>query len=261
MGPHSAIRNPQSAIYIGTSGYNYPHWWNEVFYPSDLPQRKWLEFYAVYFETVELNVTFYRLPKKEIFEGWHKRTPKGFSFAVKGSRYITHIRRLRDCREPLALLMEHSSPLKKKLGVMLWQLPSGFRFEKERLEEFCVLLSTLPRSKSLRHAFEFRDESWFCRDGFRILEEFGFGLCLAHGSGLPFIEKVTADFIYLRLHGGDVLYGSNYSDKGLKEWAEKIKKWSDQGKEVFVYFNNDAYGLAVKNALTLKKLVSGEQIG
>ncbi len=243
-------------ILIGTSGYNYPHWWNGVFYPSDLPQRKWLEFYAQYFDTVELNVSFYRLPKKEVFEGWYKRTPKRFSFAVKGSRFITHIKRLKDCREPLSLLLDHASPLKEKLGVLLWQLPPRFKFQKERLEEFCVLLSTLPRSKRLRHAFEFRDESWFCQEAFRILEEFNFAFCIAHGSGLPFMERVTSNFVYLRLHGGEVLYGSNYSDKELKGWAEKIKDWRDKGKDVFVYFNNDAYGFAIKNALTLKKFVS-----
>ena len=259
---NSAIRNPHSAIesgvFIGTSGYNYPHWWNGVFYPSDLPQKKWLEFYAEDFDTVELNVSFYRLPKKEAFEGWYKRTPKQFVFAIKGNRFITHIKRLKDCREPLSLLFDHASPLKQKLGVVLWQLPPRFKFQKERLEEFCVLLSTLPRSKLHRHAFEFRDESWFCNEAFRILEEFGFAFCIAHGSGLPFIEKITSDFVYLRLHGGEVLYGSNYSDKELKQWAEKIQDWRKKVKTVFVYFNNDAYGFAVKNALSLKKFVSQE---
>jgi uncharacterized protein YecE (DUF72 family) len=243
-------------ILIGTSGYNYPHWWNGVFFPSDLPQRKWLEFYTEYFDTVELNVSFYRLPKKEVFEGWYKRTPKRFCFTVKGSRFITHIKRLKDCREPLSLLLDHASPLKEKLGVVLWQLPPRFRFQEERLEEFCVLLSTLPRSKHVRHAFEFRDASWFCHEAFRILEEFHFAFCIAHGSGLPFIETITSDFTYLRLHGGEVLYGSNYSDKELKQWAEKIQDWREKGKNVFVYFNNDAYGFAVKNGLTLKKFVS-----
>jgi uncharacterized protein YecE (DUF72 family) len=256
---NSAISNPQSAIdrmiSIGTSGYNYPHWWNGVFYPSDLPQRKWLEFYTEYFDTVELNVTFYRLPRKEVFEGWYKRTSKKFLFAVKGSRFITHIKRLKDCREPLSLLFDHASALKEKLGVVLWQLPPRFSFEKERLEKFCVLLSTLPRSKLHRHAFEFRDESWFCQEAFRILEEFHFAYCIAHGSGLPFMEKVTSNFIYLRLHGGEVLYGSNYSDKELNQWAGKIQSWKGKGKTVFVYFNNDAYGFAIKNALSLKKLV------
>ena len=253
----SAIRNPQSEIlkglYIGTSGYNYPHWWNGTFYPSDLPQKKWLEFYAEYFNTVELNVSFYRLPQKEVFQGWYKRTPKQFVFAVKGSRFITHIKRLKDCREPLSLLMDHASPLKEKLGVVLWQLPPQFEFQKERLEEFCVLLSTLPRSKGHRHVFEFRNKSWFCNEAFRILDEFRFAFCIAHGSGLPLMEKIFSDFIYLRLHGGEVLYGSNYSDKELKQWAEKIQEWRKKDKTVFTYFNNDAYGFAVKNALHLKK--------
>jgi uncharacterized protein YecE (DUF72 family) len=244
-------------IFIGTSGYNYPHWWNGVFYPSDLPQRKWLEFYAEYFDTVELNVSFYRLPRKEVFEGWYKRTPKEFSFAVKGSRYITHIKRLKDCREPLSLLLEHAFPLKEKLGVTLWQLPPRFTFQKERLEEFCVLLSTLPRSKHQRHAFEFRDESWFCKEAFRILEEFRFAFCIAHGSGLPFIEKITTNFIYLRFHGGDVLHGSSYSDKELKEWAGNIQKWRKKDKTAFVYFNNDAEAYAVINAERLKQILVG----
>ena len=243
-------------ILIGTSGYNYPHWWNGMFYPSDLPQRKWLEFYAEHFDTVELNVSFYRLPSKEAFQNWYKRTPNKFSFGLKGSRFITHIKRLKECREPLSLLLEHASPLKEKLGVVLWQLPPRFRFQKERLEEFCVLLSTLPRSKLIRHAFEFRDESWFCREAIQILEEFNFALCIAHGSGLPYMETVTSDFIYLRFHGGETLYGSNYSDQELKEWAAKIKGWEKGGKAAFVYFNNDAYSFAIKNALTLKKLTS-----
>lgn len=246
-------------ILIGTSGYNYPHWWNGVFYPSDLPQRKWLEFYAEHFETVELNVSFYRLPEKKVFESWYKRTPKGFSFAVKGSRFITHIKRLKDCREPLSLLMDHSSVLREKLGVVLWQLPPRFHFQRDRLEEFCVLLSTLPRSKFLRHTFEFRDASWLCQDAFRILEEFNFGFCVAHGSGLPFMDKVTTHFVYLRLHGGEILYGSDYSEKELKGWVKKIENWKAKGKDIFVYFNNDAYGFAIKNGFALKKLISSKR--
>ncbi len=245
-------------ILIGTSGYNYPHWWNDVFYPSRLPQRKWLEFYTQYFDTVELNVSFYRLPKKEVFDSWYKRTPKKFSFAVKGNRFITHIKRLKDCREPLSLFFDHASALKEKLGAVLWQLPPRFKSNKERLEQFCILLSTLPRSKPVRHAFEFRDESWYCEEIFRILQEFNFALCIAHGSGLPLIEKVTSDFVYLRLHGGEVLYGSNYSDKELNRWAKKVKNWIAKRKTTFLYFNNDAYGFAVKNALTLKRMLGIE---
>jgi uncharacterized protein YecE (DUF72 family) len=243
-------------ISIGTSGYNYPHWWNGIFYPTHLPQRKWLEFYAESFDTVELNVSFYRLPSKEVFQGWYHRTPKGFSFSLKGSRLITHFKKLQECREPLSLLLDHASPLKEKLGVVLWQLPPRFRFQKERLEEFCVLLSTLPRSRLLRHAFEFRDESWFCREALQALEEFNFALCVAHGSGLPYLEASTSEFIYLRLHGGETLYGSNYSDQELAEWADKVRGWRKKGKTVFVYFNNDAYGFAVKNASLLRKMLS-----
>lgn len=251
---HSEI--PKKVL-IGTSGYNYPHWWNGVFYPSELPQKRWLGYYADYFETVELNVTFYRLPSKEAFVGWHQRTPEGFFFAMKGSRFITHMKRLRDCREPLEILLDRASPLREKLGVILWQLPPRFRFQKERLEEFCVLLSTLPRSRILRHAFEFRDESWFCEEAFRTLEEFDFSFCIAQGAGLPSVERVTSGTLYLRFHGGEVLYGSNYSDSELKQWAAKIRNWEKKGKTVFVYFNNDTYGFAVKNGLTLKKFVSG----
>jgi uncharacterized protein YecE (DUF72 family) len=256
---NSPIRNSKSELggmLIGTSGYNYPHWWNGVFYPFSVPQRRWLEFYAEFFSTVELNVSFYRLPSKEVFTSWRKRTPKGFSFAVKGSRFITHIKRLKDCREPLSLLLDHASLLKEKLGVLLWQLPPNFKCDKERLEGFCVLLSTLPSSKRLRHAFEFRDATWFCEETFRVLQEFGFAFCIAHGSGLPYTERITSDYIYLRLHGGEVLYGTNYSDKELKGWTEKITNWAARKKTVFVYFNNDAHGFATQNALTLKRLVS-----
>jgi uncharacterized protein YecE (DUF72 family) len=259
---NSGLRHLQSPLpagaAIGTSGYNYPHWWNGVFFPSDLPQKKWLPYYAHYFATVELNVSFYRLPTREAFEGWYQRTPKSFLFAVKGSRFITHVKRLKECRELLSSLLDRASELKEKLGAMLWQLPPRFDFQKERLEEFCVLLSTLPRSKTLHHTFEFRDPSWFCQEAFRLLEEFNFSFCIAHGSGLPFVEAVTSDLVYLRLHGGEVLYGSNYSDQELKQWAEKITGWREKGKTVFVYFNNDAFGFAVRNAITLKKLISGE---
>lgn len=243
-------------IFIGTSGYNYHHWGNGVFYPSELPESKWLEFYAEYFNTVELNVTFYRLPTEKTFESWYKRTPDHFLFAIKGSRFITHIKRLKDCRQPLELFLDRASFLQEKLGIILWQLPPRFKVNKERLKEFSLLLSKLPLSKRIPHAFEFRDESWFCNEIFNILKEFNFSLCIAHGSGLPIQEKVTSKIIYIRLHGGEILYGSNYSESELKKWAEKIKSWHDKGKTIFVYFNNDAYGFAVKNAMTLKKILS-----
>jgi uncharacterized protein YecE (DUF72 family) len=242
-------------IFIGTSGYNYPHWWNDIFYPAVLPQRKWLEFYAGRFNTVEINVSFYRLPTKEVFQSWYQRTPSPFLFGMKGNRFITHVKGLKECREPLSRLLENASPLKEKLGVILWQLPFQFRFEIGRLEEFCVLLSTLPRSKSLRHAFEFKDKAWLRKETFQLLEEFNFAVCIAHGPGLQPVETVTADFIYLRFLGGESLYGSSHSEADLEEWADTIGAWNRKGKSVFVFFNNDAYGFAIKNALTLNRLV------
>lgn len=243
-------------ILIGTSGYNYPHWGSGVFYPSELPEKKWLEFYSGYFNTVELNVTFYRLPTKKIFESWYNRTPNGFLFAIKGSRFITHIKRLKDCKQPLELFLDHASCLKEKLGVILWQLPPRFKVNKDRLKEFSILISKLHLSKKITHAFEFRDESWFCIEIFNILREFNFSFCIAHGSGLPMVEKLTSNVIYIRLHGGEMLYGSNYSEGELRRWAEKIRAWEKKGKIIFVYFNNDAHGFAVKNAITLKKILS-----
>ncbi len=243
-------------ILIGTSGYNYPHWGNGVFYPSELPEKRWLEFYSEYFNTVELNVTFYRLPTKKIFEGWYKRTPKHFIFAIKGSRFITHIKRLKDCGQSLELFLDRACCLREKLGVILWQLPPRFKVNKERFKEFSTLLSKVPISKKISYAFEFRDESWFCREIFNTLKDFNFSLCISHGSGLPMKESITSNVIYIRLHGGEILYGSNYSEDELMQWAEKIKSWNDKGKTIFVYFNNDAYGFAVKNAMRLKKILS-----
>lgn len=250
---------PERRIFVGTSGYNYRHWCNGVFYPPELPQRRWLEFYGEHFDTVELNVTFYRLPKQEVFEGWYRRTPKGFLFALKGSRFITHIKRLKECREPLVLFMDRASALKEKLGAILWQLPPRFRFDKERLESFALLLRALPGWKTLRHAFEFRDASWLCPDTFALLRAFGFAFCMAHGPGIPMREEVTSDFVYLRFHGGEVLYGSNYSDQELDDWARKIAAWRRKGRTVFAYFNNDAYGFAIRNGLRLKSLLAAEE--
>jgi len=240
---------------VGTSGYSYKHWWDGVFYPSDVPQRRWLEYYAQYFETVELNVTFYRLPKKATFEGWHKRTSPNFTFVVKGSRFITHVKRLKDCEEPLNIFFESARELKKKMGVILWQLPPNLHVDIRKLEDFSSLLVRIPVSKKTRHVFEFRHKSWFCQEIYGLLKKHNFSLCIAHSDRWPCIEEITADFIYLRFHGGQILYGSDYSDEELSEWAIKGRRWLAQGKDVYAYFNNDAYGFAVKNALTFRDLL------
>lgn len=254
-----------SKIYIGTSGYSYPHW-TSVFYPEDLPSGKWLEFYAQHFSTVELNVTFYRLPQEKTFEGWYRRTPKDFLFVVKGSRFITHVKKLANCQEPLDLLMSRAKLLKEKLGIILWQLPPSFKIDIQRLEEFLKLLRA--QSPELRASFEFRHQSWFCQEVYDLLKKYKAALCIADSPRLrspsfggqaywPYSEEITADFIYLRFHGGKELYGSNYSDRELKEWAKKIKKWEKKNLDIYTYFNNDAYGYAVANAKTLKNLTKG----
>jgi len=238
-------------VRIGTSGYSYSHW-KGVFYPATLSPSKWLEYYTRFFDTVELNVTFYRQVKKEVFASWYRRTPDNFLFAVKGPRFITHLKRLRDCRNSLKIFFENALPLKEKMGVVLWQLPPSLKRDTSLLEEFCHVLKEEGYTRYL-HAFEFRDNSWFEKEIYRVLKEFSFALCIAHSKRWHFEEIVTGDFLYLRFHGGEILYGSEYSDDELKEWGRKIKEWERQKKRVFAYFNNDYKGFAVKNALKLKR--------
>lgn len=242
-------------IFVGTSGYNYRHWGNGVFYPHDIPQRKWLEFYAQSFDTVELNVTFYRLPQREIFEGWYRRTPDDFCFAVKGNRFITHVKKLKECKEPLDLFFNTVAGLKKKLGIVLWQLPPGLRCNSEKLMQFCALISAAKLGTRIRQAFEFRHPSWFCDEMYGVLKKFGFSLCVAHSGCWPTIEVTTADFVYLRFHGGTILYGSNYSEEELRVWASKARRWLREGRDLYAYFNNDASGFAIKNSLRFKELL------
>jgi len=241
--------------FVGTSGYNYPHWSDGVFYPTGLPERKWLEHYTSFFNTVELNVSFYRLPKKSIFEGWRKRTPENFTFVVKGSRFITHIKKLKDCEEPLRLFFNNVEGLKDKLGVVLWQLPPNLKINQEKLEAFCKSISRLRVSRSTRHAFEFRHPSWFSEDIYGILRKYGFSLCIAHSDRWPCQEVATSDFVYFRFHGGENLYSSNYSEEELRDWASKVKHWMAKRKDIYAYFNNDAHGFAVRNALRFKELL------
>ncbi|KPK41919.1 MAG: hypothetical protein AMJ78_04115 [Omnitrophica WOR_2 bacterium SM23_29] len=245
----------KARVYIGTSGYSYDHWAEGVFYPSDLPKNKWLEHYVKSFKTVELNVTFYRLPTKAVFSGWHKRTPAGFTFAVKGSRFITHIKRLKDCQEPLDLFLNRAGALRNKLSVVLWQLPPKFGSSPARLSDF---VKRLKRPKGLRHVFEFRDESWFSDEIFKILEKANIAICAADWPEFAKGPPLTADFAYIRRHGpGESLYAGCYPNDALKKDAARIKKMMKDGIDVYIYFNNDAHGWAVKNARTLQKFIKG----
>lgn len=235
-------------IYIGTSGFSYAHWEKGIFYPLDLPKTKQLEYYSQHFQTVELNNPFYHLPLAKTFQSWEQRTPQDFIFAVKASRYISHIKKLKGCRQPWQLFISRAEKLKEKLGPILFQLPPGWQVNAKRLEAF---LKILP--KKYQYSFEFRHQSWFCQEVYQLLKKYNIALCLADSNQWPYQEEITANFIYLRLHGSHSLYSSRYTNQELKKWAAKIKKWL-KNRDVYVYFNNDANGYAVKNAQTLKKM-------
>jgi uncharacterized protein YecE (DUF72 family) len=241
-------------FYLGTSGYNYSHWRGR-FYPEELPTRDWITYYAGEFNTVELNVTFYRLPLAKTFAGWKERTPPGFTFALKGSRTVTHIRRLAGAEEPVNRLFERASGLGEKLAVVLWQLPPGLKQDLARLEDFLRLLRAHPVAGGLRHAFEFRHSSWFVPEVYRFLAQYRCALCVADGPRWPKAQEVTTDFVYVRFHGSQKLYSSGYTTEELGDWAEWIAACLSQGCDVYAYFNNDAEGHAVANARELRSLV------
>jgi uncharacterized protein YecE (DUF72 family) len=248
-----------SKLFIGTSGWNYPHWAGGVFYPEGLSQDKWLRYYTNNFNAVELNVTFYRLVQKKTFQNWYKHTRKDFYFVVKGSRFITHILRLNRIKSSLNLFIDNVVELKEKLAAVLWQFPPSFKQDLKRLESFLKLLT----KTKIRQVFEFRNESWFKQDSYSLLKNHNACLCIAHSSRFPCIKEVTADFFYLRFHGGGSLYSSNYTDKELKEWANFAKNLSvkvrdassGKNKDVFAFFNNDAKGFAVKNAMRFREFL------
>ena len=236
-------------IYIGTSGWAYPHWRNGVFYPEDFKDHE-LKYYQNFFNSVELNTSFYHLPKKKTFENWHKLVPKDFIFSVKGSRYISHILRLSEPREPLENLLENASGLREKLGPIFFQLPPSLKADPKKFSEFAKLL---PKDK--RFAFEFRHISWFDPKIYNILKEHNIALIFSDTPQYPYVEELTADFIYLRLHGHEVLYSSSYNQKQLEEHAYKIKRWHEDKRDVYCYFDNDSHGFAPQNAIELKKIL------
>jgi uncharacterized protein YecE (DUF72 family) len=240
-------------VRIGLSGWNYAHWRNGVFYPPRLAASRWLDFYAARFDTVEVNSTFYRLPRRDAVAHWVEQTPERFLFAVKTSRYLTHIKRLRDLGPGLELFLERIEPLlgSPKLGPLLWQLPPTFRRDNARLAD---ALTRLPRD--LRHCFEFRDPSWFVEETYALLREHGVALAIGDRPQVNMFQthELTADWTYVRFHGGTRGRRGNYSDGELGEWARRLGDWS-RTRDVYAYFNNDWEGFAPRNAATLKRLL------
>lgn len=235
-------------VRIGTSGWVYKHW-RGIFYPKDLPPRNWFHFYANTFDTVEINNTFYRLPDVETFDTWRNQAPREFLYAVKASRYLTHMKKLKDPEEPLRRFFAAANHLKSKLGPVLYQLPPNWRLDLDRFRYF---LKALPKAR--RAVIEFRDPSWLVEEVFQLMDKHGVAHCIHDMKPLDVPVRVTGRIAYVRFHG-DADHGGDYGSDALEEWAGCIARWRSVGLEVFVYFNNDLEGFAVRNALTLKKIV------
>jgi uncharacterized protein YecE (DUF72 family) len=236
-------------IRIGTSGWHYDHW-KGTFYPDNLPKKKWLEYYAGHFNTVEINNTFYHLPRRTTVQKWREQAPKGFLYVVKANRYITHVKKLRDAAEPLERFFEVVGLFGPTLGPILYQLPPSLHKDLGRLGEFIKLL---PTGKTA--VFEFRHRSWYDQEIFDLLDRCHVGFCVHDMQGSQSPRAVTGDIVYVRFHGTSGRYAGNYSDSTLQEWADWIKALCRSTRAAYVYFNNDVQGHAVNNAKTLRQMV------
>ncbi len=237
-------------IRIGTSGWHYGHW-RGPFYPTKMKSEQMLDFYCQQLATVEINNSFYHLPAKETFRQWRRRTPAPFLFTVKGSRYITHMKKLKDPKPALRKFLSHARELGPKLGPVLFQLPPRWGRDPGRLKDY---LAALP--KKHRYAFEFRDPSWFHREIYALLERYHAAFCVFDLAGQRSPQPLTADFAYLRLHGPAAqAYAGRYTRTQLRGWLRSCRRWLAEGaRQVFVYFDNDQAGYAALNALELARL-------
>ena len=239
-----------SIAYIGTSGWNYQHWKSRFY--ENTPTTRWLSHYAGQFNSVEINSTFYRLQSEKTFQRWHHETPDNFRFAIKANRYLTHTKRLRNAEDSIELERQHACALGNKLAVVLWQLPGNFSVNTKRLRQF---IETLKSWDTVRHTIEFRHNSWFEDDVAELLNKNNVAVCQSDAGDWPLWDCVTADFVYVRLHGKPHTYASNYSVTKLEKWASQTKLWLKQKRDVFIYFDNDAEVKAPFNALSLQKLL------
>ncbi len=237
-------------IRIGTSGWYYDHW-RELFYPAGLPKSKWFEYYAQHFDTVEINNTFYHLPKEQTIQRWHEIAPPGFLYAVKANRYITHIKKLKDATESLERFFERVGLLKTRLGPILYQLPPSLHKDLDLLLSFIKLL----HQKRIA-VFEFRHKSWYEDDTFELMNKFRVGFCIHDMPGKESPRMVTGEVIYVRFHGTTGRYAGNYSKSVLQGWAKWLKDETQKARAIYAYFNNDIGGRAIKNAKQLRKLMN-----
>ena len=236
-------------VHIGTSGWTYEHWLGR-FYPREERKLSRLQQYAGHFRSVEINASFYRMPTERAMQAWLDETPPGFVFAAKVSRFITHLKRLRDPEVHIPIFYGRIFGLAPKLGPLLVQLPPTFRCDLERLRAFVDLLP--PH----RHAVEFRHESWWDEAVYDYLRGKGVALCQYHLAGRSAPDVVTADFVYVRLHGPGAAYQGSYDDATLRRWADRIDGWRGEGRDVYVYFDNDEKAYAAEDARRLQEMVS-----
>ena len=236
-------------VHIGTSGWHYTHW-KGPFYPQDMPARHFLSYYAQQLDTAEINNTFYQLPAEKTLVQWRDTVPKGFTFAVKASRYITHMKKLKDPDQSVGNFLNRINFLGDRLGPILFQLPPKWKANTERLEEF---LKALPGGYS--YVFEFRDESWFSNEIEEVLARYNAGFCIYHLAGQESPQRVTGDPVYVRLHGPGGAYEGSYDDEALSGWADKIRNWASDGREVYCYFDNDEAGYAAQDATRLLEMI------
>lgn len=240
-------------IYIGTSGWVYYHW-EKIFYPEKIKNNDKLNYFSKFFNTAEINYSFYHLPKPKTYQNWYNQTPKGFIFSIKISRFISHIKRLRGVKKSWNIFLENALYLKEKTGPFLLQLPPSFECNEENLKRIENFLKITKLSKVLL-AIEVRHKSFENFKFFSLLKKYNIALVISDSSKWIKIEKPElADFVYIRMHGPTNLFSSKYTKKELEKLASKIKNWK-KNKKVFVYFNNDAYGFAIQNANTLKKIL------
>jgi uncharacterized protein YecE (DUF72 family) len=244
------VRIGSARVHIGTSGWHYKHWIGD-FYPPRFPAAKMLAWYAREFYTVEINNSFYRLPEEKTFKDWAATVPPGFLFAVKASRFLTHIKRLKDAKDPIDLFFSRARHLGPHLGPVLFQLPPKWKADTGRLRDF---LQVLPTNYS--YAVEFRDDTWYAQEVYRLLQQHNVALCLHDWHSEPWAQEITANFSYLRFHGTGGRYAGNYPDHLLNEWAHKIQSWAGRLNEFYVYFNNDVGGHAIRNARSLRCAVA-----
>jgi uncharacterized protein YecE (DUF72 family) len=236
-------------IHIGTSGWSYDHW-KGPFYPGHLADERMLACYAGHFRTTEINTSFYHLPAEETLKLWHELTPADFLFAVKGSRYITHMKKLKDPGQSVSAFLRRIRILGDKLGPILFQLPPRWRFNKERLAAFLDALSG-----EFRYAFEFRDRSWLNEETREMLSRHGAAFCIYELGGFLSPKEITSDLVYVRLHGPGGPYQGSYNDECLSGWAGDFARWAAQGHAVFCYFDNDERGYAARNAMSLQAML------